>query len=495
MTAVRPTPPATLVIFGVTGDLTKRLLMPALVNMTAQELAGDDLSVLGIANNEGDDESLRAILQDFREHRDASDHPTSDKSWARLKSHIGYLRGGFDEPDTYARLAERLNRSGDTNVVFYLATAPSFFGSIVERLAAVGLLDERNGFRRVAIEKPFGHDLVAAQKLNARILACAQESQFFRIDHFLGKDTVRNILMTRFANTMVEATWNNHYIDHVQITAAEKVDVGTRGRFYDATGALRDMVPNHLFQMLTMVAMEAPSSLDAEAVRDEKAKLLRTIRLPDPEKDGVRGVYQSGIVEGRRVAAYVDSPDVASDTRTETFAAIKLGIDSWRWAGVPFYLRTGKAMSHRDTEVVITFRAVPFAFFRDTPVERLPANRFILQIEPDESIFLDMLVKRPGRIVDPAPVVMTFRYADRFKLGHGTGYETLIHDLLIGDRTLFQRADSIEASWRVVQPFIDHWARNGRPEAYTAGSAGPAGADDLLARDGRAWHELGAGRQ
>jgi glucose-6-phosphate 1-dehydrogenase len=479
-------PPATLIIFGATGDLTKRLLIPSLVNLARDGLIGPEFRIIGVSFEEGDDQSLRASLAEFvAPHTPGG--PGEDAIWDNLGDRISYVRGDFTDPKTY--LALRNLVSG--NAAFYLATAPSFFGVIVDHLADAGILDEACGFRRVIIEKPFGHDLASAQALNARILARMPETQIYRIDHFLGKETVRNIMVSRFANSVLEAVWNNRYIDHVQITAAETVTVGTRGKFYDATGALRDMVPNHLFQLLAMVGMEPPNSFDAEAIRNEKARVLKAVRGPQPHEvreNAVRGRYRAA-TDGSG-ADYLAEKDIAPDSRTETYAAIKLSIDSWRWAGVPFYLRTGKSLSARDTEIVIQFKPVPFALFRDTDVERLPPNRLVLQVQPVEGMGIDFLFKVPGPTVDLVPSSLDLRYADHFPTVARTGYETLLYDVLIGDQTLFQRADMIEAGWAVVQPILDAWS-HGEPGDYASGSAGPASADVLLQRDGRAWHPIG----
>lgn len=495
----RQTPKATLVIFGITGDLAHRLLMPSLINLTASGLAGDDLSILGIGRDDGDDEWLRSGFEDFQRNNKGEGAIGNDENervaWQSLRSRITYLRGDMTDAALYDRLRAQFERLDIGNAVFYMATSPQLFGEIAEQLARVGLLDERQGFRRLAIEKPFGHDHASAQALNQRLLALANEKQLYRIDHFLGKETVQNVMVTRFANTMIEAVWNNNYIDHVQITVAETVDVGTRGSFYDATGALRDMVPNHLFQILAMIGMEPPNSFDAEAIRNEKAKVFQAIRGPDAgnvARDAVRGVYTAGRIDGRQVGDYRAAQDVAPDSRTETYVALKLGIDSWRWAGVPFYLRTGKALSQRDTEIVVTFKPVPFTQFHGTGVMKLPANKFIIQIQPGEGMSIDFAVKRPGPAIETEPVRMRFNYADTFDIAHTTGYETLIYDMLTGDQTLFQRADGVEAAWHALQPVLDAWAAGGEPEPYAAGSAGPAGADVLIERDGRSWHGLGS---
>ena len=296
-------------------------------------------------------------------------------------------------------------------------------------------------------------------------------------------------MIARFGNTLFESVWNNRYIDHVQITAAEAVTVGTRGSFYDATGALRDMVPNHLFQLLAMIGMEPPVSFDAEAIRTEKAKVIAAIRPVDPA-EAIRGRYGAGTIAGKATPAYLDEKDVDPASRTETYVALKVNVETWRWSGVPFYLRTGKALSARDTEIIVQFRDVPLSLFRETAVDRLPPNRLVLQIQPDEGISLEFVVKTPGPVVNTAPVTMDFSYADHFEIGHQTGYETLLYDVLMGDQTLFQRADQIEGGWRAVQPLIDMW-QQGMPETYPAGSAGPESADALMHRAHRRWHRLG----
>ncbi len=480
-----PAPPATLVIFGGAGDLSRRLLMPALVNLTRDGLIGDDLDILVVSR--GPDEGIQDQLA---EHLDLSDRAIK-AAWALRRKGIAYHQGEFDEPETFAGLAERLKDAG--SIAFYLATAPAFFGPIAERLAKVGLLRETDGFRRLVVEKPFGHDLKSAKALNRTLLDVMEESQIYRIDHFLGKETVQNIMVARFGNAFLEAVWNNRYVDHVQITAAETVDVGTRGAFYDATGALRDMVPNHLFQLLAMVGMEPPNSFGAEAIRNEKAKLLDAVRIPtagEAKRDAVRGRYTAGTVAGKKVVAYRKAPDVANDSRTESYAALKLMVDSWRWAGVPFYLRTGKALAARDTEIVIQFKRNALALFRNADLSKIPPNRLVIQIQPNEGTELHFNAKKPGPVIDTAQVAMNFRYADVFNLGHRTGYETLLYDMLIGDQSLFQRADMVERGWAIVQPILRQWAKDGEPEEYKAGSAGPAGADELMTREGREWHPI-----
>lgn len=476
MSDAPPAPAATLVLFGAMGDLASRLLMPALVHLERDGLLDGDTTLLGISHGEGDDEALREKLGAFVEG--------DDDAWERWRERISYLRGDFTDDALYAALKERV----EGNAVFYLATAPGFFGPIGEKLGAGGLLDETDGFRRLVVEKPFGTDLASAQALNAQLLGQAQESQVYRIDHFLGKETVQNITVARFGNVLTEAVWNNRYVDHVEITAAETVSVGSRGKFYDETGALRDMVPNHLFQLLALVAMEPPNSFGAEAVRSEKAKVIAAVTPIAPE-DAVRGRYLAGEAGGKPLPAYRDTPDVAPDSRTETYVALKVAVETWRWHGVPFYLRTGKALAARDTEIVIHFRDVPPTLFRDTPNTDMPPNRLILQIQPGEALTMEMAVKQPGPLVKMVPASLAFTYADAFDLGPRTGYETLLYDVLIGDQSLFQRADQIEGGWRAVQPLLDAW-RSGAPDDYPTGSTGPTTADALLARDGRSWHDI-----
>ncbi len=481
-------PPATLVIFGATGDLTRRLLVPALANLVRDGLIEPErFAILGVSYEDGDDATLREKLI---EH--CSD---CEGSWDRLEPRVHYLKGDFGDDATYAAVGAKLAELGHRNAGFYLAVPPKFFGEIAERLEAAGLLDETEGaFRRVCIEKPFGHDLASARALNAKLLDVLDERQIYRIDHFLGKETVQNIMVTRFANNLLEAVWNHRYVDHVQITAAETVGVEKRGRYYDATGATRDMVPNHLFQLLAAIGMEPPNSFDAEAVRTEKAKVIEAIRAVKPEEAAIfsaRGRYAAGRIGDADVVGYDAEPDVDPAGSTETYVAMKLFVDNWRWAGVPFYLRTGKRMTSRDTEIVIAFKPAPYALFQKTAAARLPPNVMTIQVQPDEGVSLSLSAKRPGPRIQIVPVDLDFTYADEFKVGRSTGYETLLYDMLCGDQTLFQRADMIESGWAAVQPFLDGWAMGGSVETYPAGSAGPVGADRLLGNDQRVWHRIG----
>jgi glucose-6-phosphate 1-dehydrogenase len=490
----KPAPPCKMVIFGGGGDLTRRLLMPAIYNLVCGGLLNDDFSIIAVDWAELSTDALRAQLDEtmrvFVAQRKDSAATLQEEAWAWLNQRVTYLRGSFDDAQTYKQLASLI---GPGNCVFYLAVAARFFGAIVSQLEAAELTRESDQYyRRVVVEKPFGHDLASARELNVKLAASLQESQIYRIDHYLGKETVQNILALRFSNGFFEPLWNRQNIDHVQITAAETVGVEKRGRFYEGTGALRDMVPNHIMQLLAMVAMEAPISFDADAVRDEKSKVLAAIHQLD-WRDTVRGQYASGMIAGRPMAGYREEPDVAPDSLTETFTAIKLNIDNWRWAGVPFYLRSGKRLTQRKTEIAVHFKQAPYALFRDTPVEKLTPNIMVLQIQPSEGVTMQFSAKMPGPVVKLGGVRMKFDYADWFQEGPSTGYETLIYDCLIGDATLFQRADNIEAGWRVVQPALDAWSvGNGELCFYAAGRAGPDEADALLTRDGRHWLRLTA---
>jgi glucose-6-phosphate 1-dehydrogenase len=495
-TSASPAPACVMVIFGAGGDLARRLLFPSLYHLVAAGLLSPGFKVLGVDLKAGDDESFRSdVVSSLQEISSTSGSKAVDPAaltW--LRERLFYQAADFGVDDSYRALGARIAQlAGEgASALFYLAVAPRFFGEIVERLSTAGLTREPDGaFRRAVVEKPFGSDLASAKALNERILQCLEEAQVYRIDHFLGKETVRNIIVTRFANGVFEPLWNRLHIDHVQITAAETVGVELRGGFYDRTGALRDMVPNHLLHLLAMIAMEAPNTFDAAEIAAERARVIRAIRRLTPQEalaNSVRGQYRAGVVDGHQVADYRREPNVAPDSRTETYVALKLMIDNWRWGGVPFYLRTGKAMNVRDTHVAISFKQAPTLLFEDQP-----PNSLVLQIQPREGVSLQFEVKRPGPEVQLQPVTMDFCYSDYFKATPSTGYETLIHDALIGDRTRFKSADEILFGWAAVQPFLDAWAgggSGGEVQDYAAGSQGPALADALLASDGRAWRSL-----
>jgi glucose-6-phosphate 1-dehydrogenase len=479
------------VIFGATGDLTRRLLMPALRNMHRDGLLPRDFGLLGVASRDiGEDgfrDHLRKGMEEFKGGTGGS-----DIDWFLERTR--YVSGKFEQGDTYRAIDERLGK--DRNALFYLATPPAEFTIVTEQLGKAGLLTESDDhWRRLIIEKPFGHDLPSAIALNKHILKVAREEQVFRIDHYLGKETVQNIMVFRFANGFVEPLWSRDHIDHVQITVAETVGVEQRGKSYDGTGALRDMIPNHLFQLLSLIAMEPPGYLVGDALRNEKAKVLDAVHnfgRQDAHHNVVRGQYGAGKVGDKPVEAYSQSPNVPPDSTTETFVAMKLGIDNWRWAGVPFYLRTGKALMRRRTEITVQFKQAPLTLFRDTPVDRLPPNDLTLHIQPEEGVTLRFGVKVPGPAVQIDGADMKFGYEDAFQRVPSTGYETLLYDSMVGDGTLFQRADSIEAGWRVMQPVLDAWKNEGHHELpiYAAGSAGPKEAEELMTRDGRRWRSL-----
>ncbi len=495
----RPADPCVMVIFGAGGDLTSRKLIPALYNLAKADLLSREFAIVGLSHSAMSNEQFRQKVAEDVKHYAGGAADDDIVEW--FAKRLYYLTGDFGDKNVYSQLKDFLQKvdkdhTTHGNFFFYLATAPSFFGSIIERLAEVGLMEENNQhWRRVIVEKPFGHDLESAKTLNQQLLKVAKEKQIYRIDHYLGKETVQNILAFRFANGIFEPIWNRRYIDHVQISVAETVGVEQRGSYYDGAGALRDMVPNHIMQLISLTSMEPPISFHADAVRDEQAKILHAIQGWSSEEvltKTVRGQYGGGMIEGQRVPAYREEEDVPHDSKTETFVAMKLLIDNWRWADVPFYLRTGKRMAAQNTHIVIQFRRAPFVLFRDTPVENLMPNQLVLHISPEEGISLQFAAKVPGPIMSLGAVDMNFEYADYFGVQPSTGYERLLHDCMIGDQTLFQRADMVEAGWCVVSPALDVWKalppRN-FPN-YSAGSWGPKEADELLERDGRHWRNF-----
>ena len=497
--APRRPDPCAFVIFGASGDLTKRLLLPALYNLAAGRLLPDHFALVGVARADWSDDEfrrqMRAALAEFA--TDGTEAETLDGLIGRCR----YVRGDFDDASTYRRLKDRLGDIARTlgtgdNCLFYLATPPDLFAHVARLLGEAGLASEKNGpWRRLIVEKPFGFDLQSACRLNGELLRFFAESQIFRIDHYLGKETVQNIMVLRFANGMFEPIWNRHHIDHVQITVAETVSVENRGRLYDHTGALRDMVPNHLFQLLALTAMEPPSCFEAYAVRAEKLKAIEALHPLSKEAiaaDVVRGQYVAGSVRGKPIAAYRDAAGIAPASTTETYVAMRLSIDNWRWAGVPFYLRTGKALAARKTEIAIKFRSAPLALFRDMPIESLAQNLLVLRIQPDEGAALHFNAKIPGPDIHIENVRMNFKYEDYFDVAPSTGYETLIYDCMIGDQMLFQRAIDIEAGWRAVDPILEAWRRaEGRELClYQAGSEGPTAAGRLMTRSGQGWRPI-----
>ena len=493
--------PCAMVIFGVAGDVTKRKLIPALYNLAISNLLPENFAVVGMARSEMTQEAFQEKLT--RDIQEFGTEQFDSNLWEWLVKRFYYVRGTFEDPTSYQRLQAVLTKVDEEqstrgNYLYYLATSPVYFGEIIRQLGAAGLAHGESGhWRRVIIEKPFGRDLDSARALNKEILKTLDEKQIYRIDHYLGKETVQNILVFRFGNSIFEPVWNRRYIDHVQITVAETVGVEQRGPYYEDAGALRDMVPSHIFQLIALIAMEPPISFDAEEVRDEKAKVLRAIPPIEPEEvltRAVRGQYGEGIVEGEPVVAYRAEPRVAPNSTTETFVALKLLIENWRWADVPFYLRTGKRLARRETEICIQFRRAPFLLFRKTPVEHLTPNLLVLQIQPEEGIKMRFGAKIPGPTVQTSPVEMNFQYSDYFGTKPSTGYETLLYDCMNGDATLFHRADTVEVGWGVITPILDVWKALPPRQFpnYASGSWGPKEADELLHRDGRQWRKLPA---
>jgi glucose-6-phosphate 1-dehydrogenase len=487
------------VIFGVTGDLTHRLVMPSLYNLEVSGLLPDRFCVVGVARKAISDGALRdSLMKGLRQY---ATRPVEDAPARRLLECVTSVEADPRDSASFDAMRERLEKheaahSTGGNRLFYLATPPDAFAPIARQLGRTGMLKETDSvWRRLVVEKPFGTDLASAKALNAELLKIVDEHQIYRIDHYLGKETVQNILMLRFANGMFEPIWNRNHIDHVQITVLEKLGVGHRGSFYDSTGALRDMVPNHLFQLLSLAAMEPPIRFDAHSVRTEKAEVLEAIQIQSEQealRNSVRGQYLGGKINGAEIPDYTKTADVKPDSTTETYVALKLNIDNWRWAGVPFYLRTGKALGIKRTEVAIRFKEAPFRMFSCTSVEALAENYLVIAVEPNEGISLQFNTKVPGPSIRISGVEMKFRYKDYFNAEPSTGYETLIYDCMIGDNILFQRADSVEAGWRAVQPFLDSWKKAGAKglEFYKAGSEGPRSAEELLKRDGRRWRKL-----
>jgi glucose-6-phosphate 1-dehydrogenase len=498
-TSARPADPCSLIIFGASGDLTHRLLVPALYNLAASGLLPEAFALIGVARSASSSEAFRDDLAKSLPKFATRD--IDERVVKRLLACVTYIQGEPGDEAIYKKIGEQLarierERGTKGNRLFYLATPPAAFMPIGCHLGRSGLAREENGaWRRVVIEKPFGTDLASARDLNQGLLRVLKEDQIFRIDHYLGKETVQNIMVLRFANGLFEPIWNRHHIEHVQITVAEALTVGRRGSYYDATGALRDMVPNHLIQLLSLIAMEPPSRFAADSVRAEKAQVLDAVQYQmngDALRNSVRAQYGDGYIENRAVEAYRKTKDVKPDSTTETYVALKLMIDNWRWAGVPFYLRTGKALRAKQTEVAIKFRQAPVAMFRETPIDRLAENFLVIRIQPDECIGLEFNAKIPGPSIAIGGVEMTFKYGDYFEASPSTGYETLIYDCMIGDAILYPRADGIEAGWRIVQPFLDAWRDAGADglATYRAGSEGPSEADQLLARDGRRWRPI-----
>ena len=494
----KPLDPCTIVIFGASGDLTARKLIPAFYHLFKEKQMPSDFRIVGFARREKTDASwrleLRAALDQFSRTK-----PVDEKVWRAFAEKLSYCQGDLTDDAAYKKLEELLTSFGSAplreNLLFYLAISPSQFGEVVEQIHRCGLLNkESSAWQRIVVEKPFGHDLASAHALNRELTRYAHEQQVFRIDHYLGKETVQNILMFRFSNSIFEKLWNRNSVDHVQITVSEKLGVGERGGYYEEAGAIRDMVQNHLLQVLALIAMEPPVSLAAEAVRDEKVKLLKSIRALSPAdvaKQVVRGQYFAGSVDGQMRPGYRQETKVQPNSNVETFVALKLFVDNWRWSDVPFYLRTGKNLPQSASEVRIQFRPTPNVLFAAKCGQKLDANALTLRLQPNEGISLRFNGKVPGMSLGVRPVRMHFSYDSEFGAYTPEAYERLLLEAIAGDATLFIRRDEVETAWQIVDSIRAGWEGKAltNREFYAAGTWGPIAADDLLAQNGHVWHE------
>jgi len=492
-----PGAPCVFVIFGASGDLTKRKLIPALFNLGCIGLLPERFAVLGVAITPGDDESFRTqMTEDIRKF---AQRAVDEEAWNKFVSSCYYVSSDLNDPAAFTALRDKLDairveqKIPGTNTVFNLAITPTLFATAVARLGEAGLLTEApDGYRRVIIEKPFGRDLDTARQLNTDLRKYLDESQIFRIDHYLGKETVQNIMVFRFANMIFEPNWNRRYVDSVQITVAESLGVENRGGYLDHYGVLRDMVQNHMLSVLSLIAMEPPGSISGDAVRNEKVKVLDAIRPMKPEEvieNAVRGQYGPGLIDGKPVVGYREEPSVNPRSDTETYAALRLFVENWRWADVPFYLRTGKRLARHLTQVVIRFKRTPLMLFGEKAHSEAGPNALILNIQPEESITIMIRAKKPGPSIIVDSIPLDFNYSQFGEQSPATGYETLLHDCMVGDMTLFHREDSVDASWRIVNPVLDLWGALPPRDFpnYEAGTWGPEAANKLLARDGRVW--------
>ncbi len=489
-------PPTAMVVFGASGDLTSRKLLPSLMQIFQRQLLDDKFYFLGVGRKDLSDQQFREITQQ------SINVPAKD-SESFLKK-LYYISGDYADAAFYENIKTRLGELDkkykvDGNHIFYLAVPPFLYATIVEQLGLAGLSCSRESdpgcSSRLVVEKPFGRDLHSAVELDKTIHRCFDESQIYRIDHYLGKETVQNILMFRFANAIFEPLWNRNYIDHVQITIAESIGIEHRGGYYDKAGALRDMFQNHMLQMLALAAMEPPSSFDADGIRDEKVKLLRSIRpfkLDGPWSSTIiRGRYSAGKVDGKDVCGYLEEQGVAGDSKTETFIAAKLFIDNWRWKDVPFYLRTGKRLAYKDTEIAITFKKVPHSMFASSGLSEMAPNVLVLQIQPEEGITLSFQAKRPGSKICMSTLNMSFSYRDVFDVDMPEAYQRLLLDCMLGDQTLFARQDAVQVAWELLTPVLEAWQNEDSiPQEYPAGSESFSEADNLIESDGRKWRKL-----
>jgi glucose-6-phosphate 1-dehydrogenase len=493
--------PCVLVIFGVTGDLARKKLMPAIYDLANRGLLPPGFSLVGFARRDWEDEDFAQVTyQAVKEHART---PFRDTVWQQVSEGIRFVSGEFTDDDAFDKLADcvsQLDRERGTggNYAFYLSVPPKFFPVVVKQLKRSGLSappqppsGQPRPWRRVVIEKPFGHDLASARELNETLSAVFPPHSVFRIDHYLGKETVQNILALRFANTLYEPIWNRGYVDHVQITMAEDIGIGGRAGYYDGIGAARDVIQNHLMQLVALTAMEEPVSFDADSLRAEKEKVLSAIRLPDDlALETARGQYTAGWQGGIPVGGYLEEEGIAADSRTETYAAVKLGVETRRWAGVPFYLRTGKRLPRRMSEIALLFQRAPHLPFAATDTEELGQNALVIRVQPDEGVTVRFGSKVPGSAMEVRDVNMDFAYGESFTESSPEAYERLLLDVLIGDPPLFPRHREVELSWMALDPIEEFWAEHGKPGPYPAGSAGPPTADAMMARDGRAWRRL-----
>jgi glucose-6-phosphate 1-dehydrogenase len=480
------------VIFGVTGDLARKKLIPAVYDLANRGLLPPAFVVLGFARRDWGDGDFESLARKAAEEHART--PWREEVWARLAAGIRFVPGSFDDDAAFDRLAQTLDELRDShgiegNAAFYLSIPPAAFPVVIKQMQRTGMSDnaKSGGWRRVVVEKPFGSDLNSAKQLNELVDEAFTPQDVFRIDHYLGKETVQNILALRFANTLYEPVWNGLHVDHVQITMAEDVGIGTRAGFYDKAGAARDVLQNHLMQLMALVAMEEPTSFEANGIRTEKLKVLNAITVPrDILGETVRGQYLPGWVAGERVPGYHDEPGVPPDSTTETYVAVKLGVQNRRWAGVPFFIRAGKRLPRRVTEIAVIFKKAPHLPFQPADVEMLGNNQLVVRVQPDEGVTLKFGSKVPGTTMEVRDITMDFQYGEAFTDSSPEAYERLILDVLIGDKMLFPDAAEVEAGWRVVDPLEAAWAGT-KPESYRAGEWGPRAADELLARDGRAW--------
>jgi glucose-6-phosphate 1-dehydrogenase len=487
--------PCVLVLFGVTGDLARKKLLPAIYDLANRGLLPPGFAVVGFARRDWEHQDFRQLAHDaVKEHART---PFREEVWNQLSEGIHFVPGTFDDDEAFERLATTVReldekRGTGGNYAFYLSIPPKFFQDVVKQLQRSGLSKpSEDSWRRVVIEKPFGHDLASAQELNGILHEVFPEESIFRIDHYLGKETVQNILALRFANTMFEPIWNRSYVDHVQITMAEDIGIGGRAGYYDGIGAARDVIQNHLLQLLALTAMEEPTSFSAQAVRMEKAKVLSAVQSPgDLGLVTARGQYAAGWQGGMKVKGYLEEEGIPKGSITETYAAIKLEIDSRRWAGVPFYLRTGKRLARRSTEVAVQFQRAPHLPFSQTDTEELGQNALVIRVQPDEGITVRFGSKVPGTSMEVRDVNMDFAYGESFTESSPEAYERLLLDVLIGDPPLFPRQEEVELSWEILDPIEEYWATHGRPDQYRSGGYGPPSADEMMARDGRAWRRL-----